>query len=120
MPGRDPVGLLPAGRTINDCTTSNGNDDATDQHAKLKPQMKSAAAAAAAVLRSGTSRDTVYEYSLNALSAALTQQSPVNMSSFVTMVEDDYAPFAKLSEVRKGHTIATALTLHLFWAGGSS
>jgi hypothetical protein len=43
--------------------------------------------------------DTVYEYSLNALSAALTQQSPVNMSALVTMCEDDYMPFGRLSEV---------------------
>jgi hypothetical protein len=41
----------------------------------------------------------VYEYSLNAFSAALTPGSPVNMSALVAHCADQYHTAAKLSEV---------------------
>jgi uncharacterized protein YuzB (UPF0349 family) len=39
-------------------------------------------------------------YDLNATSAALVSSSPVNMSSFVKLLEDDYAAMQYLSEVQ--------------------
>lgn len=41
-------------------------------------------------------------YGLNAVSAALTPKSPVNMAHFVRMCQDKYVAFDRLAEVRGG------------------
>lgn len=61
---------------------------------------KSKSAAAGLTLQAGEHSDcAVYEYSLNALSAALSHSSPVNMSPLVGLMEDQSKSFAHLSKV---------------------
>lgn len=93
----------PAGHTTANSTAS--TDDAgdaagaRDQQKPAHPAVDKSAAAGLTLQATGEHSDCVYEYSLNALSAALTHSSPVNMSPLVGLMEDVSKSSAYLSKV---------------------
>lgn len=113
------------GHTANNSTAStaiaaDAANSIRDQQKPSQPaaQHKSTAAAATAAvagltLQAGAGSDCVYVYSLNALSAALTHSSPVNMSPLVGLMQHLSKSFAHLSQ-----GISTGTVPHQLLTGG--
>lgn len=98
--GADAAAAHAAAKTGKESAIASGDCDVTAR----QDQDGRGRGAAPAASAHHTASSTVNQYSLNAVSAALTTQSPVNMASFVSMMEDHYMPFAKLAEgIRSGN-----------------
>lgn len=99
-------GSLANGNGLANGHVTNGHAKQNGVHSDIAPagdqnhHTKTNGSAAAAPIPKCTA-PTGHKYALNAVSAALTSVSPINMSSFVMLCADNYHAFSRLAEVRR-------------------